>query len=58
MKINPRNVISCGLSNQEVRDFERWGTAMGLSINQAIKQCIAYTIQNLKPDKTEERRSA
>jgi hypothetical protein len=51
MKVNRRNIVSCGLTDQEVRDFEKWGTALNLNLNQALKQCIAYTTQNKKPDK-------
>ncbi|MGO9399898.1 MAG: hypothetical protein ACLP19_18955 [Xanthobacteraceae bacterium] len=58
MKVNPRHVITCALTNQEVKDFEAWGTAMDLNINQAMKQSIAYAIKNLKPNKAAEQQGA
>jgi hypothetical protein len=54
MKVNRRNTVTCGLSNEEVRNFEAWGTAMGFNLNQALKQCIAYTIKNVKPNRIQE----
>jgi hypothetical protein len=53
MKINQRNVVTCGLTNKEVKGFEEWGSAMELNVDQAVKRCIAFTIQNMNPNKTE-----
>jgi hypothetical protein len=51
MKINRMNSITCKLKNQGVKDFEEWGTAWGLNVNQAVKTCIAFTIANKPPQK-------
>jgi lipoate-protein ligase B len=50
MKISRRNIVSCGLTDREVQDFEQWGTKMDFNVNQALKACIAFTIQHKKPD--------
>jgi hypothetical protein len=56
LKLNRRNNVSCALTNQEAKEFEAFTNAMDfVNINQAIKYCIAYTIEN---NKKEERRSA
>jgi hypothetical protein len=55
MKIKPRNpqhILSCGLSDSEVRDFERWANEMNLkNTNQTLRACIAYAIYGKKPIK-------
>jgi hypothetical protein len=48
MKINSRSVTA-NLTKQQVRDFQTWGTAAGLCVNQAVKAAISYTIQNANP---------
>jgi hypothetical protein len=51
MKIQRRNIISCNLSDDEVQELEAWGTSMNFpNLNQALKHCIAFTIQHAKRD--------
>ena len=49
MKINQRHNVTATLTNAEIEAFEEWGTKAGLCVNQAIKQCIAYTIKHKNP---------
>jgi hypothetical protein len=47
-----QHILSCGLSDNEVRDFERWANEMDLkNTNQTLRACIAYAIYGKKPIK-------